>query len=147
MVLLDEQADDTHLDSAERLEERLESIDYDVWECPTCRYRIKVPYASWFSAYGECPSCKRRTLESERHTVAAATTLSEGQELIRKRCRNCGWSHTETRIIPRIVVAAATSGSGGSSGGGGSFGGGGGHSGGGSFGGGTSGGGGAGGRY
>jgi len=146
MVLLDEQADDAHLDRGERMEEALESVDYDVWTCPTCRYELKVPHRSWFSGYTECPSCKRRTLETETHTVVAATTMREGEQRVIKRCRNCEWTHTETRVLPRIVEAVSTTAAGTSSmhSSGGSGGGGGGSS---SFGGGSAGGGGAGGRY
>lgn len=149
MVLLDETADDAHLDRGARMEETLESVDYDVWVCPTCRYELTVPHRSWLSRYTECPSCKRRTLETETQTVVAATTLRAGEERIHRRCRNCDWARTETRVLPRIVEATTTAagmgsrgGSGGSSSGGGGFGGGGS-----SFGGGSAGGGGAGGKY
>ena len=43
MVHLDEQADDAHLDTGQRFEEQLESVDYDVWVCPTCQYALDHP--------------------------------------------------------------------------------------------------------
>ena len=135
MVRLDEAADDEHLDSGQRLEEQLKSIDYDVWVCPTCQYALTIPHKAWFSRYSQCPSCKRRTLESNSNTIVPATTASTGVQEVHERCRNCSWSRRYTRVIPRISTSSSSSGGGSSGGGGGSFGGG------------SAGGGGAGGRY
>jgi uncharacterized protein len=136
MVRLDEVADDEHLEPGQRLEEQLKSVDYDVWVCPTCRYALTVPHKAWFSRYSQCPSCKRRTLESNSTTIVPATTASTGLQEVHERCRNCSWSRRYTRVIPRISTSSSSSGrSGGGGGGGGSFGGG------------SAGGGGAGGRY
>ena len=137
MVRLDERADDAHLDAGQRMEEQLESVDYDVWVCPTCQYALTIPHKAWFSRYSMCKSCHRRTLETQSRTLIPATTMSAGQQQITERCRNCAWTRTYMRTIPRIVQSSG--GSGGSSGGGGG--------GGSSFGGGSAGGGGAGGRY
>jgi uncharacterized protein len=139
MVRLDETADDAQLDAGQRLEERLKSVDYDVWVCPTCNYALVIPHRAWFSKYSECTSCKRRTLETKTRTVIPATTMSTGIQEVTERCRNCGWGRTYTRVIPRVQTSSGSSGS--------SFSGGGGGGGGSSFGGGSAGGGGAGGRY
>jgi uncharacterized protein len=139
MVRLDETADDAKLDAGQRLEERLESVDYDVWICPTCNYVLTIPHRAWFTRYSECRSCRRRTLETTTRTLVPATTMSTGMQEVNERCRNCGWTRSYTRIIPRIQTSSGSSGS--------SFSGGGGGGGGSSFGGGSAGGGGAGGRY
>ena len=139
MVRLDEVADDAHLEPGQRLEERLESVDYDVWVCPTCQYALTIPHKAWFSRFSQCPSCKRRTLESNTTTIMPATTASTGLQQVHEQCRNCSWSRTYTRVIPQISTSSSSS-SGGSSFSGGSGGGS-------SFGGGSAGGGGAGGRY
>jgi len=136
MVRLDEQADDAHLDSGQQLEEKLDSVDYDVWVCPTCQYAMVIPHRAWFSKYSTCQSCKRRTLETKSRTLIPATTVSEGRQEVTELCRNCSWTRTYTRAIPRIVTSSGSSGSSGGGGGGGS-----------SFGGGSAGGGGAGGHY
>jgi uncharacterized protein len=139
MARLDEQADDAHLDRGQQLEERLKSVNYDVWVCPTCQQVSIVPHNAWFSRYSKCTSCGRRTLETSSRTLVRATTSHSGSEEVTERCRNCGWTRTYTRTIPRVQASSGGSGgfsSGGSGGGGG-----------GSFGGGSAGGGGAGGRY
>ncbi len=125
MVRLDEQADDAQLDSGQRLEERLKSVNYDVWVCPTCQHVSIIPHKAWFSRYSKCQSCGRRTLETKARTLVRATTSHEGSEQVTEHCENCGWGRTYTRMIPRVQVSSGGSGrSGGGGGGGGSFGGG-----------------------
>jgi uncharacterized protein len=137
MVRLDERADDAHLDTGQKLEEELDSVDYDVWVCPTCQAVRVQPHRAWFSRYSTCKQCNRRTLETTTRTIARATTTHVGTEEVTERCRNCSFTRTYHRTIPRVQTSSGSSG--GSSGGGGG--------GGSSFGGGSAGGGGAGGRY
>ena len=42
MYRIEEFADDEHLEEGQRLEERLESIDYDVWRCDDCGEVVEV---------------------------------------------------------------------------------------------------------
>ena len=137
MVRLDEQADDAHLDTGQQLEERLKSVNYDVWVCPTCQTVSIVPHKAWFSKYSKCTSCGRRTLETSSRTLIRATTSHSGSEEVTERCKNCGWTRTYTRTIPQVQTSSSSSGGLRSGGGGGGS----------SFGGGSAGGGGAGGRY
>jgi len=141
MRRLSEAEDDAMLTREEGLEERLGSIDYDVWVCAQCDQRLVIPYRKWFSKYSDCPKCRRRTCETRTVTVTAATTVIAGLRVISRECQNCGFKDQRREIIPRVVETS-------SSGSSGSFGGGGGGGGGGSsFGGGSAGGGGAGRSY
>lgn len=135
MRLLDEQADDALLDSGEKTEESLKSVDYDVWRCDTCGHIEKVPYKAWFSSYSACAQCKRRTVSKTETVITAATTLSAGRQRVTTHCRNCGAKTEREESIPRRASSGSSSGGSSSGGGGGSFGGG------------SAGGGGAGGRY
>lgn len=141
MLRLDEKADDAKLSREQLLEERLRSVNYDVWVCPQCPATIVVPHAAWFSRYHRCDHCGRRTSRSTSETLVAATTATEGLVKVTTHCENCGATDVSQRVTPRIVVAATSSSSSGSGGGGSSGSGGGGGS---SFGGGSAGGGGAG---
>jgi uncharacterized protein len=136
MLRLDERADDAHLDRGQQLEEQLDSVDYDVWLCPTCQHAMTIPHRAWFTPYSNCKSCKRRTLQTKTRTLIPATTSHAGSQEVNEKCRNCGWARTYTRVIPRVTQSSGGSGGSRSGGGGGS-----------SFGGGSAGGGGAGGRY
>lgn len=139
MRRLSEAEDDAQLSREEGLEERLGSMDYDVWVCGQCDARIVTAHRKLFTRFGECPRCKRRTLETTTSMIRAATRSSTGLKRERRSCRNCDF-HDEREVLIPIVVASSGGSSGGSS-----FGGGGG--GGSSFGGGSAGGGGAGRSY
>jgi uncharacterized protein len=141
MRLLSEAEDNAMLTREEGLEERLGSVDYDVWVCPQCNRRLVIPYKKWFSKYKECPKCRRRTCESRSVTLRAATTVSMGLRAIYRECQSCGFKDERREFIPQIADSSSSGGSGSGS----SFGGGGG--GGSSFGGGSAGGGGAGRSY
>lgn len=140
MRLLTEAEDDAQLSREEGLEERLGSMDYDVWVCRQCDARIVTAHRRVFTRYGECPQCKRRTLETTASLVRSATTASTAVKRERRSCRNCDF-HDEREVVIPLVVASSGGRSGGSSFGGGS------HGGGSSFGGGSAGGGGAGRSY
>ena len=78
MRLLDETADDIALELGQRKEESLRSVDYDVWECPTCGEHLVLQYRRWLSGYSKCPSCAFWTLKTQTRTLVPATTVSTG---------------------------------------------------------------------
>ena len=143
MTRLDEQADDEFLDKAQRAEEKVRSVDYDVFLCPKCRRTLTLPHRRFFSTYASCPQCGAITLNSTSKHLHGNTYR------VTVKCAACGFGFSDD-----VQHSSSSSSSGGSSssssgggGGGSSSGGGGGGGGGGSFGGGSAGGGGAGGRY
>jgi uncharacterized protein len=101
MTRLDETADDAHLTSAETLEERVGSVDYDVWTC-ACGQTLKLRYGSLFTSYGRCKRCQARTLKVTKTTLVNATTSSEGRARVDELCANCSYSNTYERRIPRV---------------------------------------------
>lgn len=147
MELVDEVHDNDYLSPSQDLEEKLNSVDYDVWHCPKCAQTDIYPYENRASNYKECPQCHARTMSlTERRILYPATTRQEGQGVDIYYCRNCG-NHTSNRFrIPRkqndaaIATGAILGSAIGGRGGGGGFSGG-------SFGGGHTGGGGAGGSW
>ena len=128
MRRLDEVKDDDHLDQGDKAEERERSVDWDVWECPSCHATLKIPYTRTFSGDEACPKCKRRTARAgARRTLTAATTVSSGTAAVDHLCSHCGHSWITTETIPRISTTSSSGGSssgGSSSGGGSGFGGG-----------------------
>lgn len=140
MHKLDEQTDNLYLTRAQDAEERLNSIDYDVWLCDNCGTTDVIPFVNRASSYTVCPQCGARACTLARDVVVAQPTASrEGLGEKTYVCLNC---HNRTKRNYRIAkdASAATpiiiGGLGGfGSGGGGGFGGG--------FGGGSTGGGGA----
>ena len=149
MQLIDEEHDNDYLTPAQDTEERINSIDYDVWHCPKCHQTEVLPYIKRESDYSVCDRCGARAMSLvDRRTLRQPTVNTEGEGVDIYICKNCGnQNHRRFRIAkkpdPTATVAAGAilgsmMGRGGSSGGG--FGGG-------SFGGGMTGGGGAGGRW
>jgi uncharacterized protein len=102
MIQLSEGEDDAQLDRGETVEERLGSVDYDVWTCPVCPGVEKVRWGAIFTRYAKCPRCRAIT---KLHTVSrlrSPTQLREGLERIDERCLHCGWEQTSERVIPRL---------------------------------------------
>ncbi len=102
MVRLDERTEDQYLDRGKQLEEKLHSVDYDVWLCPQCKHRQVKEYRNWSSPFSECPQCHNRTLKETCQTISRATTYSEGNEEVSQQCRYCSYSHVYQRSIPRL---------------------------------------------
>ena len=138
MRKVDEVHDNDYLTPAQDLEERIGSVDYDVWLCPDCGETDVLPYTSRTSPYIECDKCHARTARLVRtRVVERPTARSKGKGVREYECLNC--HHRNDRyydIAPEPdALAAAAAGaailgssrrSGGFSGGfgGGSFGGG-----------------------
>ena len=101
MQRLDDSADDQHLNAGERLEENLESVDYDIWLCPSCNTTEKLKYKAWFSSYGTCPQCGMRTLEETTQVLREATYSQEGSRRISGECRHCHHRTERTESIPQ----------------------------------------------
>jgi uncharacterized protein len=125
LELLDEKKDDAHLTVAQKLEEELGSVDYDVWVCPACLEKDVAEYTALFSGYSKCPKCSHRTYHEETTVLKHATEWSTGQRRIDGRCASCKYSGVRYETIARVVRSSSSGGGSSSgSGGGGSFGGG-----------------------
>jgi uncharacterized protein len=139
MQRVDEENDNNYLTQAQDTEERLNSVDYDVWLCPQCGETDIIPYVNPQNTYSVCPQCGARACSLiSRRIVYPATEFREGRGIEETYCRSCGRRSRQQFIVPKVVAAPIIIGGGGGRG----FGGGGGFSGG-SFGGGSTGGGGA----
>lgn len=147
MKKLDEVHDNDYLTPSQDLEERIGSVDYDVWLCPECGETDVLPYYSGSTPFEECENCHARTAKPVRtRVVKQPTATTNGVAVKEYECLNC--HHRRNKYIDlgkdntaEVMAAAAALGAmsrggrGGGGFGGGSFGGG--------FGGGSTGGGGA----
>jgi uncharacterized protein len=125
MQRLDEVWDDNHLQQGQITEERLKSVDYDVWKCPKCAHVTIEAYRAWLSQYGACRACGFRTVQGTTTILREATTSSEGRKRIDYHCHNCQDDYSVTKTIPKKSESSSSSGSsfgGGSSSGGGASG-------------------------
>jgi uncharacterized protein len=98
---LDENADDKYLTPVERTEERVGSVDYDVWLCPRCQHTLKNAFGAWLGRRSTCPGCSGKTLSSQTETLERATQHREGVARVTETCAHCKHRRTYTRVIPR----------------------------------------------
>lgn len=138
MQRLVESEDDAHLEPGQLAEERVGSIDYDVWKCPACGHHLTLRYPTWSGDGSQCPQCRHWTVVRSETVVDPPTTRASGRAQVDEKCAFCNYAHQYTKVLPRYADTNSSSGSSWSSGSGSSGG-----SSGGSFGGGRSGGGGA----
>ena len=125
MTRLGEADDDALLEGGQQAEERVGSVDYDVWKCGSCGHHFTLRYPKWISSYAKCSQCHNRTKSSTEKVIAAATTLSSGSALVVETCAFCTFRREYTKVLPRIEPSSSSSSSGSSGGGSSSFGGGG----------------------
>ena len=112
MAKLDEAADDAHLTESERLEERLGSVDYDVWACPGCAHAEKRRRGAWFTRYSTCPQCGAVTRLTHETVVVSATEQAEGLAQVDETCANCNWTRRSMQRLARRPRSHATVGTG-----------------------------------
>lgn len=143
MRRLSENEDNELLSASQDFEENLDTVDYDVWECPKCGTIERFAFKKKQMKYTECPDCHTIAMcKIGDRTIQPATTRSKGIGESIYECQFCHHQRRSRFVIPKkedpsaAIAAAAVLGSmSGRGGGGGGFGGG--------FGGGSTGGGGA----
>lgn len=101
MVRLSEHEDDQLLDHSEKTEERVGSVDYDIWCCTSCPHVLKLRYGAWFTSYARCPGCHAVTKSSNQTTLVAATYDHGGQVRVDEACAACDYRNSFTRSTPR----------------------------------------------
>lgn len=109
MQRLDEAADDAHLEQAEKVEERIGSVDYDVWGCSSCGEITKLRYGAIFTRYSSCPQCFSRTKSSHSSTIRSATYSSGGLIEVTETCANCSYQNQYQRSTPRLQRSSSGS--------------------------------------
>lgn len=136
MIKLDEETDNQYLDPSQDLEERLGSVDYDVWRCPDCGEVEIYPYKEPHSAYSKCPRCGTHAYHLAcARVLTPATTRYAGRGVKIWKCEYCGHEDHKDYTIPRkendaallgaaAALGAMSRGGGGGGGFGGGFGGG-----------------------
>jgi uncharacterized protein len=102
MILLNERADDAHLLPSEQTEEKLGSVDYDVWLCNRCNHVLKLRYRAFYTQYARCPQCNALTKHTKTTTEIWPTEVSQGLARIDEHCKHCGYACSYTRVLPPL---------------------------------------------
>ncbi len=101
MIRLSEDKDDFFLKDGQKVEEKIGSIDYDVWFCEKSKDIKIYAYESLFTSYSKCPSCKFKTYFVESDTVTVSPTCtSSGSGIRHYACKNCSNKSSSTYTIP-----------------------------------------------
>lgn len=102
MQKLDEVSDNNYLDAGQDLEERIGSVDYDVWLCPDCGETDIEQYINSSSGYRQCPKCGVRAYSLRRRRILRqATTRQEGLGVNEYHCDACGYDHDDNFRIEK----------------------------------------------
>lgn len=110
MTRLGETEDDAHLNDPQQVEERIGSVDYDVWKCPSCSHHFTLRYPKWLTSFGKCPQCHNHTKSSTQTTIVSATTSSSGSARVNEKCEFCSYRNEYTKVLPRIQQSSSSSG-------------------------------------
>lgn len=102
MARLDEADEDVYLDSGQQAEEFFNSIDYDVWKCPSCNAHSVYPYTNLFKRLQRCPRCNYRTISVSNQMLDEPTEYSAGHKEVISDCLHCDYRHSEIVILPRV---------------------------------------------
>jgi uncharacterized protein len=137
MKKLSEKDEDIHLESGQMIEEKIKSIDYDVWTTEDQLDVLILSYAYNNSGYKSCEKCGHKTYSLDYDSILKeATTIRKGNGQKKYSCKNCNHQLILDYDIPKLHVYVTdhswdaggggwSSGSSGGSWGGGSSGGGG----------------------
>ncbi len=98
-----------HLDAAQKREQEVGSVDYDVWWCGVCHDVWINDNVAWFSGYSRCPSCSSRTRRSATTTLHHATEWSHGLVEVKEWCAHCNYSNVYTRTTARLSSSSDSS--------------------------------------
>lgn len=108
MHRLNEEEDNALLTPSQDFEEKLKTVDYDVWECPSCGTVERLPYKAKQMKYSECPSCGTIAMSlAGTRTIRPATTRSEGAGVKIYECKFCHHKEERPYVIPKKEDASA----------------------------------------
>lgn len=106
MVKVDEVNDNRYLTPSQDLEEKVGSVDYDVWLCPQCGETDILAYINHSSPMIECDNCHARTAAYKvNRIIRRPTATRKGEGVKEYECLNC--HHRQQR---RYEIAADDSG-------------------------------------
>ena len=108
MSRLSEKMDDEALDTGQQMEERLKSVDYDVWSC-NCGECLVLPYKAVITQYKECPGCHRRTAKVTRRVTKQPTYTARGEAVDTTTCKLCKATSTKHVSLPKRTPPSTSS--------------------------------------
>lgn len=102
MKRLPEDKDNELLNDSQDFEENLKTVDYDVWECPSCGTVERFPFRSRQKKYSECPNCHTVAMSLDCDMIVRpATTRQAGEGVKIYDCKFCHHKQKKPYTIPK----------------------------------------------
>ncbi|MBX2967906.1 MAG: TPM domain-containing protein [Cyclobacteriaceae bacterium] len=106
---LSEAQEDEFLKEGQITEEKVGTIDYDVWKCNSCGSIEILRYPTKKSKFTHCPKCSFLTYHfGARRTIERATYSADGYGEEERTCMHCGHHHIDKFIIPMLVMSSSS---------------------------------------
>ncbi|MEP3210171.1 MAG: TPM domain-containing protein [Maribacter sp.] len=117
MLLKDEWRENAFLEAAQILEEKLNSVRYDVWVTEDQSDIMILEYEGPNGRkYSDCKECGYRTFGKKKSRVTKRPTYDdEGERVDHYECRNCNYNEDKVIVLSTLVRASESSSSSGSS--------------------------------
>ena len=107
MNKIDEEHDNDYLSPAQDTEEKIGSVDYDVWLCPNCGEKDVYAYSNPNSGFTECPKCHAKACVLRQNRIIQQPTESrEGYGVREYYCNNCKSTTQVPYKIAKLASAA-----------------------------------------
>ena len=118
MQMLTEASEDRFLDDNQKVEEKIKSLDYDVWLCRCGEVRIDS-YKGWSAnKFTKCDKCSAMAMKSVSQTVVKKAKVGGfGQMLEVLVCQGCSHTYQRTFVYKRGSSGGSTGSGGGGAGG------------------------------
>lgn len=102
MDKLSEDDDNAFLSASQDFEEKLGTVDYDVWLCPDCGTVARFPFVEKQLKYKECPNCHTIAMNLVMDKVVEPpTTRKQGHGEKLYQCQFCKHKRREGYVIPK----------------------------------------------
>lgn len=103
-------AENKFLEEAQILEEKLNSINYDVWVTADESDILVLEYEGSSRKYTQCKECSYKTFGREKTIVlTTATYKRDGLRRTYYNCRNCHYKEEIESVIPQLIESSSSS--------------------------------------
>ncbi len=108
---------DPQLTKAERVAQRLGTVEYKGWSCSQCSSDIDLIHIRAYTLhtpetlkYNWCPNCEEMTVLETETTIDSPTTATTGSKLVQKTCQSCSYHEDQTVILPILTASSSSDG-------------------------------------